>query len=213
MKVEDSPEIIGSVIATSSKQMQQCLNHLSDAVTTIQLDVMDGIFVSQKSLLFKIPELPKTYQVEAHLMMQNPLEWINEYHEMIDTAIIHIESDISIPEAIATLRKYDLSIGLAVGPSTPIDEVFSFMQHIDLILIFTADVMGGYGAQFNKDACSKITSLKKAYPNAIIEVDGGIDSQTIQQLFAAGATRFVCGSYIQKNDAHEAVANLYAQLD
>lgn len=207
-------EIVGSVIADSAHEADARIKKLSNNVQTIQLDIMDGIFVPQKSLLFDIPDYTDRYAVEAHLMMKNPLPWLEKNHAKISTAIIHCESDISVPETIAFLRKCDVTVGLAIGPSSSSKELIPFINHVDMVLVFTADKMGSYGAAFDSKRIEEIkTIFAHAKGSISIEVDGGVSPETIRMLADAGACRFVCGSYLQQNDTHDAIKTLFQKLN
>ena len=135
--------IVASIIASSQKAVK-------DNVDLIQLDVMDGRFVQEKSLMFNFV-LPKTSKkIEAHLMIEDPEDWINEIGERVDTIIFHYESTKHTEKMVNLIRRKGKKVGIAISPKTKIFEIKKFLPAIDQVLIFTADKMGQYGAKFSK---------------------------------------------------------------
>jgi len=191
--------IVASIIANSQEELEERFNKIKNYVDIIQLDIMDGKFVSEKSLFFNyiLPKTDKT--IEAHLMVEDPVEWIEEVGDRVDTIIFHFEST-KFPEKIINLiRRKGKKVGLALGPKTRIFEIKKYLAGIDQVLVFTADKMGQYGAKFDRGSLEKIDVLAKT-TDLLIEVDGGINKNTINEVSKKGANNFVCGSVLQKSE-------------
>jgi ribulose-phosphate 3-epimerase len=201
-------KIVASIIANSQKELERRINNVKNDVDKIQLDIMDGRFVAEKSLFFNFV-LPKiNIEYEAHLMVNEPEDWISELGERVNTIIIHYESSKNIEKLINLIRKRGKKVGLAISPKTKIFEINKYFDSVDQILIFTADKMGFYGAKFSKNALEKIDIIAKT-KDVLIEVDGGISIDNINEVSKKGANLFVCGSVLQKSiDIKETVMEL-----
>ncbi|MEN9626329.1 MAG: hypothetical protein RL557_657 [archaeon] len=191
--------IIPAIIAQNQKEFDERISKVIYYADAVQLDVMDGTFVKNKSLLFDVKLPPKKgLRYEAHLMMKNPLSWIKKNHKKVDAIIVHAESQ-EAEKTILLLKKLKKKIGLAINPDTFLSRLqFLPMKKIDMILIMTVEP-GTYGSTFLSEAVDKIKQARTIYRKKDIEVDGGIDDKTVSLVNHAGANRFVVGSFLQKS--------------
>lgn len=201
-------KIIPAIIATSKEEMEKRINKVKDHLSILQLDIMDGKFVPTHSLDFDF-KLPKTNcKYEAHLMISNPEEWIKKNHKVADVILVHIESTNEPEKIIELVKSKGKKIGFVLNPETPIEKIKPYLNQIDQVLIMTVDP-GYYGSPFLPETLDKVKELRKLKPNLDIEVDGGINADTIKQAYQAGANLFVCGSYLQKSqDVKKAIEDL-----
>jgi len=191
--------IIPAIIAETQQQLLERINKVKDYSVIIQLDIMDGVFVPNRSIDFDF-KLPKTNcRFEAHLMINNPMEWINKNWKKIDMALIHFESCKNHMEIIKTVKKLGRKVGFALNPETPVEKVREYLNDIDQILVMTVNP-GFYGSSFLPETLGKIREIRRMKPDLNIEVDGGINPDTIRRVHDAGANMFVSGSYIVKSD-------------
>jgi len=190
--------ILPSIIATSQEELNERISKIKNNFSVFHLDIMDGKFVNNKSLDFNFKLLDGKY--EAHLMVENPEEWVDENLGKVDTVIVHIES-LTIPhKLIQFVHDNDKKIGFAINPETSIDEFDMFIDDLDLVLLMTV-VPGQYGAAFVPEVVEKIKEIHSKKPDLVIEVDGSINADTINKVREAGASRFVIGSYLQRADS------------
>lgn len=210
-------EIIPSIIASTRQELKQRINKVRrtygsslDHLLLIHLDVMDGKFVPAHSLNFNF-KLPKA-RYEAHLMIYNPEKWIRENAEKVDTIIFHIESTENPEEIIKLIKSRKKKVCIALNPETPIKKVKEYIDKVDKILILTVHP-GLYGSSFLPETLEKIKELRRLYPELDIEVDGGINPDTIKKAYESGANLFVVGSYLQNsNNVKKALNKLEEQL-
>lgn len=193
-----------SVSILNAKDKKQMINILNNTdISYIHLDVMDGNFVSQESLqIEEIIELSKISQknLDIHLMVSNPLEYIEKIKELtnIEYITIHLEINKDIKEILSTIKSYGYKTGLSIKPNTDINEITAYLNYIDLILLMTVEPGLG-GQSFIEDSISRLIELKKLANNKIkIEVDGGINDKTINNVKHADIA--VVGSYITLNE-------------
>ena len=202
-------KIIPAVIAKSQKEFKEKINKVKDFVDIIQLDFMDGEFVPNKSINFDFKIPSSDCEFEAHLMIQDPLKWVEKHYKKVDTILVHFESCKDPQKVIDIAKKKVKRIGFVLNPETPIDYIQNFLDDIDQVLIMTVNP-GFYGSPFLSEMIDKIKKLRKKCPNLDIEVDGGITDKTIGLVNGAGANLFVSGSYIVNSDnVKKAIENLY----
>lgn len=194
-----SKKIIPAIIAKNQRDLDEKLSKVKNYVDTVQLDVMDNIFVPNKSLYFDIDLKEENISYEAHLMVQKPESWIKKYSEKVDTILIHYESSYNQNRIIKMLKKNQKRIGFVLNPETPLIKINDFLDDIDQVLIMTVNP-GFYGSKFLPEMKEKISQLRAIKNDMDIEVDGGITDKTIQLVNNAGANLFVSGSYIVKSD-------------
>jgi len=204
-------EIIPAIIAKTQEEMEDKINKVKDFVNIIQLDVMDGLFVPTHSLDFdiKLPKIKGRY--EAHLMVSNPEEWIKRNYKKVDIIIAHFES-VKYPEKVISLAKNKKKkIGFSINPKTPVQSIKPYLDKLDLVLVMTVDP-GFYGSKFIPEMAEKIKELRNLKPSLDIEVDGGINPETIKIINDAGANLFVSGSYLLKNGNTEKAIEVLKEL-
>lgn len=187
--------IIPAIIAKTQQELDQAIHTVSGLAPRLQLDIMDGCFVPNQSLNFDF-QLPKKETYEAHLMVYDPLEWIQNHGHKVDIILVHIES-CKKPQEIINLLNEKKRIGFALNPQTPIEKIVPLIEHINQALVMTVNP-GFYGSPFIPETLHKVQRLRRLKPQLDIEVDGSINNKTIIQAHEKGANLFVSGSYIMK---------------
>jgi ribulose-phosphate 3-epimerase len=187
--------IIPAIIAQTQEGLDHAIHKVTGLTPRLQLDVMDGCFVPNQSLDFDF-QLPQKETYEAHLMVNNPLEWIHKYGYKIDHVLVHIES-CKKPQEIINEFSEKKRIGFALNPETPLEKIIPFIEYIDQVLVMTVNP-GFYGSPFIPETLHKVQKLRRLKPRLNIEVDGSINNKTIIQAQEMGANLFVSGSYIMK---------------
>ncbi|MBI2107469.1 ribulose-phosphate 3-epimerase [Candidatus Woesearchaeota archaeon] len=198
-------QIIPSIIAKSQKELNKRIKRISRHAKLLQLDIMDGKFVKNNSINFDF-RLFKKYKYEAHLMVNNPEEWIKKNSKKVNTIIFHIESTKKPNELINLIKMKNKKVGIALNPNTKIKKIKLYLDDINKVLVMTANP-GKYGSKFLPSALKKVSLLRKIKPNLDIEVDGGINPKTIERAFKAGANNFISGSYLQKSRNQKKAVN------
>ncbi|HVT75796.1 MAG TPA: ribulose-phosphate 3-epimerase [Acidimicrobiales bacterium] len=196
--------------------------HLGDAIATVEhaadslhVDVMDGHFVPNLTIgppvvasLRKATHLP----LDCHLMMTNPGEYFEAFAAAGATSCtVHVEIG-DTAALIAAMRDVGLGVGLAVNPDGTFDMVKPFLAEVDLLLCMS--VFPGFGGQsFIRGVLDTVRAARADIDDrglaTVIQIDGGIDTSTIGDAFAAGATNFVAGTAVfRHSDPAAAVAEL-----
>jgi len=194
-------KIAPSILTADFSNLEPELKSIQDA-DFLHLDIMDGHFVPNISFgpaislqIAKKTNLP----LDIHLMVTDPLRWISEFAKSKPEILtIHIEAN-NVKEAISEIKKHDIGLGLSVKPNTKIETLFPYLDEAKLVLIMTVEP--GFGGQsFMSPMMDKVKELvrvrKERNLRFLIEVDGGINDETIGQCKEAGVDVVVAGSYL-----------------
>lgn len=171
----------------------------------LHLDVMDGHFVPNIS--FGYPVLKNLQNItnislDSHLMIENPYDYIDDFEKIGSKIItIHIESNKPI-ETIKRIKNKGIKAGISLKPNTKIEELLPVLETIDLVLVMTVEP--GFGGQtFMKEQMKKVEYLAKLREKHgykyVIQVDGGINDETIDFVRNTGVDIVVAGTYITKS--------------
>lgn len=184
------------------KEMVKLLNKTN--IAYIHVDVMDGIFVSQKT--FNIKEIRTISQVsdkklDVHLMVENPLLYIENIKDLtnIEYITIHLEINKDIKEILTKVKSYGFKTGISIKPNTNLELLLPYLEYIDLLLVMTVEP--GLGGQpFILSSPNRLKEIKKLIQdyNIKLEVDGGINNHTIKEVELADIA--VVGSYITSSN-------------
>lgn len=167
----------------------------------LHIDVMDGIFVENKTLFLdqKITEKIKqatATPTDVHLMVEEPEKYIDAFlNAGADMISIHCESKGDHNETIKKIQAKGKKAGIAINPATEIEKVLPFCENADFILVMTV-VPGKGGQQYIETVNKKIKRLRQLFPTKDIEVDGGIKTENAYIAINAGANIIVSGTGI-----------------
>jgi ribulose-phosphate 3-epimerase len=142
-------------------------------------------------------------------MVNNPLEWLEIFKNFGSQRIIfHFEIKEDHSKIIERIKRENLEVGIAINPSTNIDDFKPILKSIDVVLFLSVNP-GFYGSPFIPEVLDKIKSFKKLYPDKTVGIDGGIKLSNIKTVKDAGADYICIGSAILKaNNPKEEYLNL-----
>ena len=173
------------------------------AADWLHVDIMDHVFVPNRTIgLPEVQVLRKatTVPFDCHLMIVEPEQWAPRYAEVgADTVTFHAEASAD-PVALARdIRAAGARPGLAIDRDTPVEPYLDLLPHFDLLLVMT--IKAGFGGQeFLPELLSKVRAARRhvatGHLRLRIEVDGGIDEDTITAAAEAGADTFVAGTAV-----------------
>jgi len=194
-------KFVPSIIAKNQNEFEERFDKVKDISKFYQLDIMDGKFVKNKSLLFDfiLPTDDKLLY-EIHLMLEEKglKIWLNQNIRKFsgnDIFIIQAETR-NFEKYIRELKNEKLRVGLALNPDTSVEKIKNLIKEIDLVLIMTVNP-GKYGAKLLPSTLKKVKEIRKLNHKIDIEVDGSVNEETVLDMKDAGANRFVLGSYLQ----------------
>ncbi|MDY6062231.1 MAG: ribulose-phosphate 3-epimerase [Erysipelotrichaceae bacterium] len=203
-------KILPSVLSLDYSDTKSGLDLIKQYCEIIHFDVMDGHFVSNLSFGPDILKAFKKYTnliMDVHIMVDNP-ELISKImiEAGADIITFHYEvfdCDDDLIVLADKIRANNVKVGLSIKPKTRVAEIKHLLDYFDLILVMSVEPgLGGQG--FIMESLEKIQELKQLKINNhhhyIIEVDGGINDQTVNAVKKAGAEWLVSGSYLFKGD-------------
>jgi ribulose-phosphate 3-epimerase len=170
------------------------------------IDVMDGVFVPNISFGTPIMNVLKKNAkktLDVHLMIINPDDYLEKFSKLgADILTVHFEACPHLHRTVQKIKDLNLKAGVAINPHTPVSFLKSIISDIDLVCIMS--VNPGFGGQsFIKNTFNKVKELRNLIndhnSNAIIEVDGGVNSNNAKKLIECGANVLVAGSFVFKS--------------
>ena len=209
-------KIAPSMLACDFTRMGEEVRRITRAgADWVHLDVMDVGFVPNISFgpaviaaLRKETDLP----FDVHLMIQQPLFYIPHFAKAgADLITFHVESESPVRETLQAIHKAGCRAGLVLKPGTPAQAVKEYLPDCDLVLIMTVEP--GFGGQaFMADMMPKVRAIKSWAPQMTMEVDGGINKETIRLCAESGADVAVAGtSVFRAPDAGKMIEELKAE--
>ena len=185
----------------------------------LHVDVMDNHFVPNLTLglpvvesLLKATDIP----VDCHLMIDDPARWAPPYAEAGAYNVTFHAEATDDPVAVARdIRAAGAKAGLSVKPGTPIEPYLEILRQFDTLLVMSVEP--GFGGQkFMPEVLSKVTAVRRLVDagelRIVVEIDGGINADTIEAAAEAGVDCFVAGSAVfGATDPGQAVENLRRQ--
>jgi ribulose-phosphate 3-epimerase len=199
--------IIPSIIAKTQEELDGMVNRVLGKARRVMLDVMDGVFVGNHSLDFDF-HVPEGLEYEAHLMVANPLEWVEDSGHKVGIVIYQVETLDDVDGAIRDAKDKGLKVSLALSPETGIDAVLPHLKSLDAVLVMTV-TPGTFCIEFIPGTLEKVSRLREIDPGIDIEVDGCMSPDHVKMAKEAGANVFDSGSYVMKSDdVAEAMARL-----
>ena len=197
-------KILPSILSADFANLERDIKELeSIGVDMFHIDVMDGNFVPNISFGFPIIESirPKTDKVfDCHLMIANPENYVEQFCKVgCDMVSFHIEATNHADRVIQVIKNNGKKAGIVLNPQTSIESIKYLLPKLDYVLIMT--VNPGFGGQkFIPEMLEKIEELAKLREeknyNFLIEVDGGINTETSKACRDKGADLLVCGSFL-----------------
>ena len=216
--VEIEPSLYAANFANLGEEVDALLRA---GARVFHFDVGDGHFIEPITIgpivLKDVAPLVHAFDggaMDCHLMVDNPTHHFPQIAEAGgDSVTFHFEAVDDVPGTIAAAREHGLGAGVAFNPKTEPEDVAKVAGDADLVLCMS--INPGYSGQaFMPEAVDRIARLRAALPETVhIQVDGGINSDTIRSAYDAGATLLVAGSAIfAREDLPRAYQGLVQEL-
>ena len=195
-----APSILSCDYMNMQRDFTACKEN---GVKWLHVDIMDGHFVPNLSFGYSLVKSmrPVTDLVlDVHLMIDTPIKYAENFCKAgADYLTIHVEADTpeNIRKTLELIRSLGVKPGIVVKPKTPAEAIEEYLPMVDMVLVMTVEP--GFGGQkFMADMMPKVKKLRemldKVNPNCYLEVDGGVDLNTVVTCKENGANVFVAGS-------------------
>jgi ribulose-phosphate 3-epimerase len=205
-------EIIPAIMPNTLEQLSSYVEKVRGLVNTIQIDVMDGVFVPPENwpytekntfedLIYKRAEIPfaKEVSYSADLMIKEPEYELGKWLDVgVFELAIHIESTTNM-EKIIEVCDGKIDLGIAINTETPNEILEPYIEKIKYVQFMGIARIGYQGEVFDERVIHKIKDLRQKYPHVTIQVDGSVNLETAPKLSKAGANQLVVGSAIWKS--------------
>ena len=178
-------------------------------VDMLHLDVMDGIFVPNISFgnpLIKSIKAHTKLPLDVHLMIDRPHRYIEDFAKYADILGFHYEAGSDNAETLKKIRELGCRACITIKPCTEPEDIYELLPLCDMVLVMSVEP--GFGGQkYLHSATEKLKKLRaeieKRGLDIDLEVDGGINGETVKEAVDAGANVIVAGSYLIGSDEIE----------
>lgn len=196
----------------------------------LHVDIMDGHFVDNITLGAPIVKALRKHThsfMDCHIMVSDPEHWIKDFASAgANMYCFHLDAvlpdagkgdhpDPKMVKVCKAVRDAGMYVGVAVKPGTPVETLYPYIDDklVDQALIMTVEP--GFGGQkFMPETMPKVKALREKYPDLLIEVDGGVSPDTVDQASKAGANVIVAGSAVYgAKDIGDAIKTLRSSVD
>ena len=205
-----------SLLAADFTNLQHDIDMLnSSEADWLHLDVMDGVFGPNISFGFPVLEAVASIckkPLDVHFMTVHPEEYISRTAKLGAMMMnVHYEACTHLHRTVAEIHRSGMKAGVTLNPSSPVSLLEDIICDVDMVLLMS--VNPGFGGQkFIEHTIEKVKRLRRLISesgsHALIEVDGGVQSETAPRLVAAGVDVLVSGSYVFK--AADPIATIHS---
>ena len=190
-------KIVPSILADNTDDFLMRLRQAESFSDYVQIDLMDGIFVSSRSFPEEaINDIITSLSFEVHLMVKNPSQFMSRIdNPHLKKVLFHFESDVEHLIFINQMKQRGIAAGIAIKPETEIEEFRAVGEKVDTLLFLTVDPCC-YGRPFKPEVLEKIVKARQIFRDKTIAADGGVSLDNLKSFLDAGVDYVCIGSRI-----------------
>lgn len=209
-------EIIPAIMPKDYEHLDEMMSLFVNVVPLVQLDIMDGKFVPQRTWPYPVGRDPhfeaiisetegiprwEDINFEVDLMIDKPELWVGKWVTAgASRIIVHVESMKDFEVIRDAVPEGLIELGLAINTTTPASVLNPYLHRIDFVQCMGIARIGFQGEAFDDRVFGNVRAVRSARPNMPISIDGAVNFETARALVDAGATRLVSGSAILKSE-------------
>jgi ribulose-phosphate 3-epimerase len=205
-------EVIPAIIPQNLKIVREELSKVLGLVKSVQVDIIDGKYAEVVTWPFaeknsddlflmskgekKFPYIDD-FSLQVDMMVLHPIEYIQEFILMgTKSFVIHIDSTNHVKECLEAIKNSGCEVGLGIKPSVDITLLRPYLASVDFVQFMGNDRVGHSGVDLDEGVLEKIKNFHEMHPSMPIQIDIGVNMDTVPKLIHAGVTRLVSGSSI-----------------
>ncbi len=196
--------IVPAVIPQSFEHIDEALTLVSGLTREVQIDIVDGHFVPFTSWPYRgggsvmlLSKYTKEFVIEVDLMQSEPEKALPLYVDAgVKKVVVHLESVKDLKAILAHHATHHYELGFSIRNDTPLTVLTHVIESADYVQLMGIRQIGSQGQPFDTEVLTRIKILRESYPDLLISIDGSVNEETLPQLRASGANRFISGSAI-----------------
>ena len=202
--------IIPAILEDNLKSIQEKIELIGPSSERVQIDVCDGVFVEEETFL-DLEKIKSLENLEYHLMVQNPLKFIDIPLKKFDSVIVHVESK-NADKAVNEFLKRTKKVGVCKNPETPVSEIEKYADKVNFVQFLTVNP-GKQGQELLEKPFHEAVEFKKKYPTISVQIDGGVTDENLKRIVQSKIYNLVSGSAIfNKPNPKLSLRNLNSRL-
>ncbi len=202
--------IIPAILEDNLKSIQEKIELIGPISERVQIDVCDGVFVDEETFL-DLEKIKTLETLEYHLMVQNPLKFIDIPLKKYDSVIVHVESK-NAEKAVGEFLKKTKRVGVCKNPETPVSEIEKYIDKVNFVQFLTVSP-GKQGQELLEKPFHEAAEFKKKHPTISVQIDGGVNDENLTRIVESKIYNLVTGSAIfKKTNPKLALRNLNSRL-
>lgn len=208
-------DILPGILEKDWNSIEAKLEKVKDFSKAVHVDIIDGKFADNKTFIDPKPfkKFSNKLFLEVHMMVEEPINYLQSFSDAgFKRFMGHVERMTDQVEFVAKAQMLG-EVGLAIDGPTDLSSLKVNLQDLDALLIMTIKA-GFSGQKFNQELLKKVEAIRKRIQeeqlnSLVVEVDGGINNETIVQAKNAGASRFIATSFLFSGNPQERIKELH----